>query len=85
MMSIASRKYYVPDSIPDDTCRGMQLLGDVLISSEPELHKVGVMAGMKEATPRHVSWRRELSDGHGDLVAGVAPGTVDAVLQHFVR
>ena len=27
---------------------------------------------------------REFADGHGDFVAGVAPGTVYTVLQHFV-
>jgi hypothetical protein len=42
------------------------------------------MTRMKEATRRHVAWRREFADGHGDFVAGAAPGTVDAVLQHFV-
>jgi hypothetical protein len=30
MMSIAGRNGYVPDGIRDDTCRGMQLLGDFL-------------------------------------------------------
>ena len=42
------------------------------------------MTGMKEATPGPVAWCREFADGHGDFVAGVAPGTVDAVLQYFV-
>src|SRR3977135_307289 len=42
------------------------------------------MAGMKEATPRPVARRREFADGHGDFVAGVSPGTVYTVLQHFV-
>src|SRR5258705_1862540 len=42
------------------------------------------MAGMKEATSRHVSWCREFADGHGDFVAGVSPGTVYTVLQDFV-
>jgi len=85
MMKIAAASITCRNGIRNDTCRGMQPLGDVSISSEPELHKVGVMAGMKEATPRHVSWRREFSDGHSDLVAGVAPATVYTVLQDFVR
>jgi len=42
------------------------------------------MAGLKEATPGHVSWRRKFADDHGGFVAGVAPGTVHAVLQYFV-
>ena len=42
------------------------------------------MPGMKEATRRDAAWCREFADGHGDFVAGVAPGTVDAVLQYFV-
>jgi len=42
------------------------------------------MTGMKEVTPRHSVWGREFTDGHGDFVAGVAPGTVDAVLLDFV-
>jgi hypothetical protein len=40
--------------------------------------------GMKEAAWRPVAWCREFADGHSDFVAGVAPGTVYAVLQHFV-
>jgi hypothetical protein len=52
--------------------------------SELELHQIGVMAGMKEASRRPVAWCREFAEGHGDLVAGVAPGTVYTVLQHFV-
>ena len=43
-----------------------------------------MVTGMKEATPGPVAWCREFADGHGDLVAGVAPGTVYTVLQHFV-
>src|SRR5258708_1877916 len=39
---------------------------------------------MKEVTPRQVARCRELSDGHGGFVAGVAPGTVYTVLQHLV-
>ena len=42
------------------------------------------MTGMKEAAPRPVARCREFADGHGDFVAGVSPGTVDAILQHFV-
>src|SRR5258708_1854429 len=42
------------------------------------------MTGMKEATRWPVACCREFSDGHGDFVAGVTPGTVDAVLQDFV-
>jgi hypothetical protein len=84
MMKIAGRKHYVPNGIRDDNCRGMQLSGDVSISSELKLHQVGVMSGMKEAARRPVAGRREFADRHGDFVAGVAPGTVDAVLQHFV-
>jgi hypothetical protein len=51
-MSIAGRKGYVPDGIRDDTCRGMQLLGDVFdhfrsLPSELELYQVCVMPGMR--------------------------------------
>ena len=42
------------------------------------------MTGMKETAPGPVAWRRELADGHGDFVAGVAASTVYTVLQHFV-
>jgi len=61
MMAIAGRKCYVPDGIRDDTCRGMQLLGDAFKPcrvgpSELDLHQVGVMAGMKEGTPRQGMW-----------------------------
>ena len=42
------------------------------------------MTGMKEATRRHAAWCRKFADGHGDFVAGVAPGTLEAVLQYFV-
>ncbi len=83
-MKIASRKTYVPDGIRDDNCRGMQLSGEVSISSELKLHQVRVVTGMKVATPGHGSWSGEFADSHGDLVAGVSPGTVYTVLQHFV-
>ncbi len=56
--------------------------------SELQLHQVGVVAGMKETARRQVVGQimrcRELSDGHGDFIACVAPGTVFAVLQYFV-
>src|ERR1700685_4260975 len=39
---------------------------------------------MEEAARRQVVGCGELSDGHGDLVAGVAPGTAHAVLHYFV-
>ena len=73
---MASRKGYVPDGIRDDTFGGMQLLGDASVLvvpglSELDLYQVGVMTGMKEATPGPVAWCREFADGHGDLVAGV--------------
>ena len=42
------------------------------------------MTGMKEAAPGHGAWRREFADGHCNFVAGVAPGAVYTVLQHFV-
>ena len=38
----------------------------------------------KQATREYVIPPREFADGHSDFVAGIAPGTVDAVLQHFV-
>ncbi len=70
------------------TAGGIQLLGHApgCLSSEfrPELHQVRVMAGLEEATRRHVGWRGQFADGHGGLVAGVAPGTVRTVLRHFV-
>jgi hypothetical protein len=44
-----------------------------------------VVTGMKKVTPGPVARRREFADGHGDFVAGVAPGTVYAVLQDFVE
>jgi hypothetical protein len=54
------------------------------ISSELELHQVGMVTG-EETTRRHGARCRKSADGHGDFVAGVAPGTVNAVLQYFVR
>ena len=53
------------------------------ISSELELHQVGMVTG-EETTRRHGARCWEFADSHGDLVAGVAPGTVDAVLQDFI-
>ena len=51
-------------------------------SSELQLHQVGVAAGgIEAACPQTVG---KFSDGHGDFIAGVATGAVDAVLFHFV-
>jgi hypothetical protein len=47
-------------------------------------YQVRVAIEMKVATRRHVLRCREFADGHGDLIAGVAPGTAHAVFRYFV-
>lgn len=42
------------------------------------------MIRVEEQVPRGITEGRKLPNGHGDFVAGVATGTVDAVLQGFV-
>ena len=58
------------------------------VSSELQLHQVGVVARIGEAAQRQVVGQitgfGEFSDGHGGFVAGVAPGTVRAVFLYFV-
>jgi hypothetical protein len=86
-MEIAVCKSHVADGICDDNGTGMQLLGHVFNThprdSELQLHQVCMVLG-REAARRHRMWRREFADSHGDLVAGVAPGTVYAVFLHLV-
>ena len=76
----------VSGMIPAGECDfwGMPSVMVVSGPSELDLHEVGVVAGMKEAAPGHGLWFGQWADGHGDFVAGVAPGTVDAVLEDFV-
>jgi len=52
--------------------------------SELQLHQIGVMVTGKQATGKYAIPPREIANRHSDFVAGVAPGTVDAVLQHFI-
>jgi hypothetical protein len=52
--------------------------------SELQLHQIGVMVTGKQATRKYAIPPREFANRHSDFVAGVAPGTVDAVFQHFV-
>lgn len=52
--------------------------------SELQLHQIGVMVTGKQATRKYAIPPREFANRHSDFVAGVAPGTVDAVLQHFI-
>jgi hypothetical protein len=54
------------------------------MSSEPQLYEVGVISWASELACR-VLERWELPDDHGDLVAGGAAGTVDAIFRDFVR
>jgi hypothetical protein len=54
------------------------------VSLQLQLDKVGVVGAIQEAARRRVAWRGEFADNHGNLVAGIAPGTVCTVLQHFV-
>jgi hypothetical protein len=62
----------------------MQHLGHYSLESELELHKVGLVQRMEDATRRQgVGWG-QLSDRHSDFVTGIAPGTLDAVLGYFV-
>lgn len=88
MRKTASRKHYVPDGIWDDNRLEMQPLGDVpdtwRLRSELQSHQACRVSGMEEATRRQGVGLRESSNGHGDLVAGVAPGTVHAVFLYFV-
>lgn len=87
MMTITCRKVYVPDGIRDDNCMEMQPLGYASFmaarSSMLQLHEVCVVLG-RDAARRHCLRRRKLADGHGNLVAGVAPDTVYAVLLYLV-
>jgi hypothetical protein len=66
----------------------MQPLGDALDTgrqgSELQLHQVRVQAGLEEAIRRQLLGGWEFSDGHGDFVAGVAPGAVQAIFHGFV-
>ncbi len=43
-----------------------------------------MVLGANEAARRHSLRRWKFADGHGDLVAGFAPGTVHAVFRHLV-
>jgi hypothetical protein len=88
MRKIASRKHYVLDGIRDDNRLEMHPLGDALSMavwrSETQLHQVSVMKGIEEVARRQTVGFWELSDRHGDLIAGVATGTEHAVLSHLV-
>ena len=48
MMSIASRKSYVPDSIRDDTCRQIQLLGEVFDPRLPGAVRAAAAPGLRD-------------------------------------
>jgi len=91
MMKMTCRKVYVPDGIGEDTWVGIQRLGHTsgtgpsgsdLQLNQICLNQVCLVAG--EAVQRHFVGCRQLSYGHGDLVAGIAPGAVRAVFRHFV-
>ena len=49
MKSIARRKSYVPNGIRDDTCRRMQLLGDVFDPSSGLAVRAAVAPGRRGA------------------------------------
>jgi len=87
MRKTATRKHYVPDGIWDDNRLEMQPLGDVVDTcqrrSELQSHQ-SCRVGTEEAARRQGVGLPESSNGHGDLVAGVAPGTVHAVFLYFV-
>jgi hypothetical protein len=54
------------------------------MSSKPQLYEVSVISRASELAFR-VLERWELPDDHGNLVAGGAAGTVDAIFRDFVR
>lgn len=85
---MAARKRYVPNGIRDDTGVKMPPSGDVADikrrASELKLHQVCVAPSRYEVTRRYIADRREVANGHGGLITGVAAGTVHAVFHHFV-